>query len=122
MASINQLVSEFAHSLGQPNNYALRENIRSLIAHTRNEIIRHSHERHGYVDKVLTQRYVVSLDEVSDGDIYKSVETTISSVGEWIFAKNETSTDTWDTTTDLFINDDKYSSFIEYPGIRFLFH
>ena len=31
MASIAQLVSEFAHSLGQPNNQALRNNIKSLI-------------------------------------------------------------------------------------------
>lgn len=69
MASISQLVSEFAHSLGQPNNYALRENIKSLIIHTRNEIIRRSYENHGYVDKILTQRFKVSLIDVEDGDI-----------------------------------------------------
>lgn len=69
MASIRQLVSEFAHSLGQPNNRVLRENIRSLIIHTRNEVIRHSYENHGYVDKVLTQRFMVSLTDVNDGDI-----------------------------------------------------
>lgn len=69
MASISQLVSEFAHSLGQPNNYALRENIKSLIIHTRNEIIRRSYENHGYVDKILTQRFKVSLISVNDGDI-----------------------------------------------------
>lgn len=69
MASINQLVSEFAHSLGQPNNYALRENIKSLIIHTRNEIIRRSYENHGYIDKILTQRFKVSLIDVEDGDI-----------------------------------------------------
>jgi hypothetical protein len=69
MASISQLVSEFAHSLGQPNNYALRENIKSLIIHTRNEIIRRSYENHGYVDKILTQRFKVSLIDVEDVDI-----------------------------------------------------
>lgn len=68
MASINQLVSEFAHSLGQPNNHALRENIKSLVVHTRNEIIRHSHERHGFLDRNLTQRFIVSLKTVKDGD------------------------------------------------------
>lgn len=68
MASINQLVSEFAHSLGQPNNHALRENIKSLVVHTRNEIIRHSHERHGFLDRNLTQRFIVSLETVKDGD------------------------------------------------------
>ena len=36
MASISMLVSEFAHSLKQPNNKALRENIKLLIIHTRN--------------------------------------------------------------------------------------
>lgn len=69
MASLNQLVSEIAHSLGQPNNYALRENIRSIIIHERNEKIRRSYENHGYVDKGLEQRYTVSLEEVNDGDI-----------------------------------------------------
>lgn len=69
MASLNQLVSEFAHSLGQPNNFALRENIRSLVIHTRNEIIRRSYENHGYVDKILTQRFKVSLTDVNDGEV-----------------------------------------------------
>lgn len=69
MASISQLVSEFAHSLKQPNNKSLRENIKLLIIHTRNEIIRRSYENHGYVDKGLTQRFKVSLIEINDGDI-----------------------------------------------------
>ena len=69
MASINQLVSEFAHSLGQPNNKALRENLKLLIVQTRNEIVRHSYESHGYVDKILTQRFTVTLQDVNDGDI-----------------------------------------------------
>jgi len=68
MASIAQLVSELSHSLGQPNNRALRENLKLLIIHTRNELIRHSYENHGYVDKGLTQRYKVSLIDVPDGD------------------------------------------------------
>lgn len=69
MSSISQLISEIAHSLKQPNNAALRENIRLLIYHTRNELIRRSYEQHGYVDKGLTQRYRVSLTDVVDGDI-----------------------------------------------------
>ena len=69
MASIAQLVSEFAHSLGQPNNQALRTNIKSLIFHTRAEVIRRSYENHNYIDKGLTQRYRVSLISVNDGDI-----------------------------------------------------
>ena len=61
MASINQLVSEFAHSLGQPHNKALRENLKLLIVQTRNEVVRRSYENHGYVDKILTQRFKASL-------------------------------------------------------------
>lgn len=69
MASISQLVSEFAHSLGQPNNHALRENIKLLVIQTRNEIIRRSYENHGYVDRGLTQRFKVTLTNVYDGEI-----------------------------------------------------
>ena len=75
MASVAQLVSELAHSVGMPNNRALRENLKSLIIHTRNEVIRHSYENHGYVDKGLVQRYKVSLIDVQDGDI-KELEGT----------------------------------------------
>ena len=69
MASIAQLVSEFAHTLGEPNNKGLREHIKLIVAQTRNEVIRRSFENHGYVDRVLTQRYKVSLTEINDGEI-----------------------------------------------------
>jgi len=69
MASIAALVSEMAHAVGQPNNKALRENIKLLILQTRNEVIRRSYENHSYVDKGLTQRFRVSLTEVNDGDL-----------------------------------------------------
>lgn len=69
MASINMLVSEVAHALGQPNSKPLRENIKSIIIHTRNELIRQNYEKHGYADKVLNQRYRVTLQDVADGEI-----------------------------------------------------
>lgn len=69
MASIAMLTSEFAHSLKQPNNKALRENIKLLIIHTRNEVIRRSYENHKYVDRGLTQRFRVTLTDVNDGEI-----------------------------------------------------
>lgn len=69
MASIAQLVSEFAHTLGEPNNKGLREHIKLIVAQTRNEVIRRSFENHGYVDRVLVQRYKVSLTEINDGEI-----------------------------------------------------
>ena len=66
MASLSQVVSEIAHSLGQPNNKALRENVRLLIIQTRNELIRRSYENHGYLNKGLTQRVRVTLTNVTD--------------------------------------------------------
>ena len=81
MASIAMLVSEIAHSLKQPNNQALRENIKSAIIHIRAELIRHSYEQHGYVDKVITQRFRVSLKDVADGDIELPDELDIHDVG-----------------------------------------
>lgn len=69
MATISQLVSEMAHSVGRPNNHALRENIKLLILQTRNEVIRRSYENHNYVDRGLTQRFRVDLVTVNDGDI-----------------------------------------------------
>lgn len=80
MASIAQLVSEFAHSLGQPNNQALRNNIKSLIIHTRAEVIRRSYENHNYIDKGLTQRYRVSLISVNDGDIELPDEVSVDKI------------------------------------------
>ena len=69
MASIAQLVSEFAHTLGEPNNFGLKQHIKLIVAQTRNEVIRRSFENHGYVDRVLVQRYKVSLTDVNDGEI-----------------------------------------------------
>ena len=69
MASLAQLVSEIAHSVRQPNNKAIRENIKLLIIQTRNEVIRRSYENHSYVDKGLTQRFKVTLTSVNDGEI-----------------------------------------------------
>lgn len=69
MASISQLVSEFAHTLGEPNNFGLRQHIKLIVAQVRNEVIRYSYENHAYVDRVLVQRYKVSLIDVNDGEI-----------------------------------------------------
>lgn len=61
MASLNQLVSEFAHAVGNPNSIPLRRNLRYAILHGRNELIRKSYENHKYVDKGLQQRIVFLL-------------------------------------------------------------
>ena len=72
MASLNQLVSEFAHAVGNPNSIPLRRNLRYAILHGRNELIRKSYENHKYVDKGLQQRIRVSIINVPDGDLYNS--------------------------------------------------
>ena len=72
MASLNQLVSEFAHAVGNPNSIPLRRNLRYAILHGRNELIRKSYENHKYVDKGLQQRIRVSIVNVPDGDLYNS--------------------------------------------------
>ena len=53
MASINQLVSEIAHSIQQANSVPVRNAIRLAVIHNRNKLIRQSFEKHNYIDKLL---------------------------------------------------------------------
>lgn len=69
MASINQLVSEIAHSVQGADNIPTRRGIRLAIIHARNQLIRHSYEEHGYIDRGIQQRFRVNLIDVPDGDI-----------------------------------------------------
>lgn len=73
MATINQLVSEIANALKQPDSVPLRAAIKLSIIHARNTIIRQSFEHHNYIDKVLQQRYKIELINVPDGDIKDSM-------------------------------------------------
>ena len=72
MASINQLVSEIAHSIQQANSVPARNAIRLAVIHNRNKLIRQSFEKHNYIDKVIQQRFRISLINVPDGDIPNS--------------------------------------------------
>lgn len=76
MASINQLVSELSHIVQGADNIAVRRAMRLAIVHSRNKLIRQSYENHKSVDKVLTQRYKVAVDIVSDGDIATDIDYT----------------------------------------------
>lgn len=69
MSSLNQLISELAHTVGQPNNIPLRRHLRQAIIHHRNELVRQSFNRHNYIDKQLWQRYKVSLIDVPESDV-----------------------------------------------------
>ena len=69
MASINQLVSEIAHSLQQADSVPVRRAIRLAVIHGRNQLIRQSFEQHRYIDKSLQQSFRISLIDIPDGDI-----------------------------------------------------
>ena len=69
MASIAQLVSEIAHSVKQPDSVPVRRAIKLGIIHARNEAIRRSYANHNYTDKVLQQRFKLTLINVPDGDL-----------------------------------------------------
>ena len=70
MSSINQLVSEIAHSIQQADNVPARRAIRLSIIHARNELIRKSYTNHRMIDKGLQQRVRLSLQDVNDGDLF----------------------------------------------------
>lgn len=72
MASIAQLVSEIAHSVKQADSVPVRRAIKLGIIHARNELIRRSYANNNYTDKVLQQRFKISLTDVPDGDLYGS--------------------------------------------------
>ena len=69
MASINQLVSEIAHSLQQADSVPVRRAIRLAVIHTRNQLIRQSFEQHRFIDKSTQQSFRVTLVAVPNGDI-----------------------------------------------------
>ena len=81
MASLNQLISEIAHAVGDPNNIPLRRNIRYAILHTRNELIRKSYEAHHFIDKPV---------RLTNGLPFQSVRTTGVNNNEIAFAKEGT--------------------------------
>ena len=70
MSSIAQLVSEIAHSLKQPDSVPVRKGIKLAIIHARNELIRRSYDNNHITDKVLQQRFKLSLIDVPDGDLH----------------------------------------------------
>ena len=69
MASINQLISEIAHSVQQSDSVPVRRAIRLAIIHARNELIRQSYSNNHLIDKSLQQRFRCTLIDVPDGDI-----------------------------------------------------
>lgn len=73
MASINQLISEIAHSVQQSDSVPVRRAIRLAIIHARNELIRQSYSNNHLIDKSLQQRFRCTLIDVPDGDFDSAV-------------------------------------------------
>ena len=69
MSSIAQIVSEVAHSVKQPDSVPVRRAIKLGIIHARNEAIRRSYGNHNYTDKILQQRFKLTLTDIPDGDL-----------------------------------------------------
>lgn len=80
MASINQLVSEIAHSVQQADSVPVRRAIKLGIIHARNELIRKSYNNHSITDKGLQQRVRLELINVKDADIYNNTITDIANI------------------------------------------
>ena len=80
MSSIAQLVSEIAHSVKQADSVPVRRAIKLGIIHARNELIRKSYNNHHVVDKVLQQRFKLSLIDIPDGDLYGSEDLNLRKV------------------------------------------
>lgn len=74
MSSINQIISELAHSVKQADSVPVRNALRLSIIHARNKLLRESYKNHGYADKGLYQRIKLSLTDVPDGDLEELVD------------------------------------------------
>ena len=73
MSSLNQLISEIAHSVQQADSVPVRRAIRQGIIHARNELIRHSYSNHNYTDKVLKQKYNVAVEDTDTEGVKVSI-------------------------------------------------
>lgn len=80
MSSLNQLISEIAHSVQQADSVPVRRAIREGIIHARNELIRHSYSNHNYTDKVLKQRFNLKIEDIENDDLRTNVKFTINKV------------------------------------------
>lgn len=76
MSSLNQLISEIAHSVQQADSVPVRRAIRQGIIHARNELIRHVYSNHNYVDKVLKQKFIVTIVDCGDNHLNLDIEDT----------------------------------------------
>lgn len=69
MASINQLISEIAHTIQQADSVPVKRQIKLGIIHARNELIRQTYANNHLIDKSLQQRFRCTLINISEGDL-----------------------------------------------------
>lgn len=80
MASINQVISEIAHSVKQFDSVPVRRGVELAIYHNLSKLIRQSYERNGYTDRSLVQKFRVKLIDVKDGDLHLEDSSFIDEV------------------------------------------
>lgn len=68
MQSLNNLISQISHIIGNPDSVPMKRLIRELIISTRVSLITKSYNNRRYVDKSMTQKIVLSLIDVRASD------------------------------------------------------
>lgn len=66
MASVNQLVSDIAHSIKQADNVATRKALRLNIINARAQLIRQQFSNHNYIDEGLCQELEFDITQESN--------------------------------------------------------
>lgn len=91
MASVNQLVSDIAHSIKQADNVATRKALRLNIINARAQLIRQQFNNHNYVDDGLCQELEFDINsKLTTIDIPKPIrlDNNIPFLNVSIFSKN----------------------------------
>lgn len=68
MQSLNNLISQISHIIGNPDSVPMKRLIRELIISTRVSLIAKSYNNRRYIDKSMTQKIVLSLIDVRASD------------------------------------------------------
>ena len=68
MASLNQIISEIAHSVKQADNVAAKESIKLSIIQAREKVIRQSCKSNNLIDRTLITKYIIKFNHNVDGN------------------------------------------------------
>lgn len=88
MASLNQIISEIAHSIKQADNVAAKESIKLSIIQAREKLIRQSCKSNNLIDRTLITKYIIKSNyNISDS---YNCENNIIQIPQIIRLGNET--------------------------------